>query len=147
MNKTTLSLLFVFTALLSNAQILNEESMLSVKQESKCILSDTLTLPAKASVHSGANEIFKDHAPSPESHALMQYSDIPVSLYTGIPDISIPIYTINVGNFSLPISLRYHASGIKVAQEASRVGLGWSLHAGGCISRTIQERDDFDEFG
>ena len=93
------------------------------------------------------NDIFKEFAPSPEAASLMQYSDYPVSLYTGLPLISIPIHTIKVGDYSLPVSLEYHASGIKVAQEASRVGLAWSLHAGGSVSRTIQSRDDFDEYG
>ena len=79
--------------------------------------------------------VLKNYTPSPEAYSLMEYSEIPVSLYTGVPDISIPIYTIRVGNYSLPISLRYHASGIKVGQEASRIGLGWSIHAGGAISR------------
>ena len=74
--------------------------------------------------------VLKNYTPSPEAYSLMEYSEIPVSLYTGVPDISIPIYTIRVGNYSLPISLRYHASGIKVGQEASRIGLGWSIHAG-----------------
>ena len=84
----------------------------------------------------------KNYTPSPEAYSLMEYSEIPVSLYTGVPDISIPIYTIRVGNYSLPISLRYHASGIKVGQEASRIGLGWSIHAGGAISRSVRGWDD-----
>ena len=71
--------------------------------------------------------VLKNYTPSPEAYSLMEYSEIPVSLYTGVPDISIPIYTIRVGNYSLPISLRYHASGIKVGQEASRIGLGMIL--------------------
>ena len=53
--------------------------------------------------------VLKNYTPSPEAYSLMEYSEIPVSLYTGVPDISIPIYTIRVGNYSLPISLRYHA--------------------------------------
>ncbi|WP_291582228.1 RHS repeat domain-containing protein [Bacteroides sp.] len=87
----------------------------------------------------------KNYTPSPEAYSLMEYSEIPVSLYTGVPDITIPIYTIQVGSYNLPISLRYHASGIKVAQEASRVGLGWSLHAGGSISRVVCGKDDFKD--
>lgn len=86
--------------------------------------------------------VLKNYTPSPEAYSLMEYSEIPVSLYTGVPDISIPIYTIRVGNYSLPISLRYHASGIKVGQEASRIGLGWSIHAGGAISRSVRGWDD-----
>lgn len=86
------------------------------------------------------------YIPSPEAYAMAQYVETPISYYTGIPDISIPLYTIKVGEFELPISLKYHASGIKVAQEASRVGLGWSLHAGGEITRVIQDRDDIHVF-
>lgn len=90
--------------------------------------------------------IRQNYTPSPEAYAMLQYVETPVSYYTGVPDISIPLYTIKVGDFELPISLKYHASGIKVAQEASRVGLGWSLYAGGEITRVIQDRDDIHPF-
>ena len=82
---------------------------------------------------------------APEAYAFAQYLSYPVSLYTGVPNISIPLYEINVGGFSLPISLSYHASGIRVSQEATRVGLGWNLNAGGVISRTVKCADDFQE--
>ena len=74
--------------------------------------------------------------PSPEASSLGQYGDHPVSYFTGLPDISIPLMEIKSGRINLPIGLSYHASGIKVEQEASRVGLGWSLNAGGVVSRT-----------
>ena len=69
--------------------------------------------------------LFKDITPSPNSCALAQYVDYPVSLYTGTPSINIPIHTIETGPYSFPINLSYHASGIRVAQEATWVGLGW----------------------
>jgi len=50
--------------------------------------------------------------PTPNAAAFGKYSDIPVSLHTGVPNISIPIYTIQEGPLSLPISLSYHSSGI-----------------------------------
>jgi YD repeat-containing protein len=81
--------------------------------------------------------------PSPTTAALLKYAEIPVSKYTGVPDISIPIYTVKSGALTLPISLSYHASGIKVADEASWVGLGWSLNCGGVIGRSIRGGDDF----
>ncbi|SFZ93392.1 hypothetical protein SAMN05428642_103107 [Flaviramulus basaltis] len=82
--------------------------------------------------------------PSPTAASLAQFADVPVSEYTGLPNITIPIYTIKSGDLSLPISLNYHGGGIKVAQEASWVGLGWSLNAGGTISRIIKGHDDLD---
>ncbi len=82
--------------------------------------------------------------PSPNMQAMEQYGDIPVSTYTGIPNISIPLYTIKFRDITIPISISYHASGIKVDEEASQVGLGWVLNAGGCVSRKIVGGDDFD---
>ncbi len=75
--------------------------------------------------------------PSPEASSLGIYGNVPVSEYTGTPNISVPIWNIESGNLSLPISLSYNASGIKVKDVASRVGLGWSLNAGGVITRVI----------
>ena len=81
--------------------------------------------------------------PSPTAQAMQKYGDIPVSAYTGVPEISIPLYTIKYHDITVPISLSYHASGIKVAEESSNVGLGWTLNAGGAISRNIIGYDDF----
>ncbi|GHT60553.1 hypothetical protein AGMMS50239_09720 [Bacteroidia bacterium] len=82
--------------------------------------------------------------PSPTVSELGKYGMIPVSHYTGVPDISIPIYTIQCGSLTLPITLRYHAGGIRVEQIASWVGLGWSLNAGGIISTSIMGTSDFN---
>lgn len=84
---------------------------------------------------------------TPEAAALGKYSDIPVSYYTGVPNISIPLYTINVDGFVLPITLSYHSAGIRADQEATWVGLGWTLEVGGRITRTAKGTDDFQEYG
>ena len=81
---------------------------------------------------------------SPEAASLGKYGDIPVSEYTGVPQIEIPLHTVKSGNLELPITLSYHASGIKVQQEATWVGLGWDLMAGGCINRIIS--GEYDEY-
>lgn len=85
------------------------------------------------------NNILK---PSPEVAAFKKYGDVPVSTYTGVPDIQIPIWNITEGDINVPISISYHAGGNTVQEEASRVGLGWVLQAGGMISRTIRGIDD-----
>ena len=82
--------------------------------------------------------------PSPSVQAMQKYGDVPVSNYTGIPEISIPIYTVQFRDIILPISLSYHAGGIKVAEEATEVGLGWVMNAGGSVSRNIIGDDDFN---
>lgn len=78
----------------------------------------------------------------PNAASLGKYADIPVSQHTGIPQIGIPIYTISEGGINLPVSLSYHASGLKVMEQASWVGAGWSLNAGGVITRTVQGQPD-----
>jgi YD repeat-containing protein len=82
-------------------------------------------------------------SPAPNAAALAKYGNIPISAYSGVPNISIPIYEIAIRDIKVPISISYHASGIKVSEEASRVGLGWALNAGGAISRSIMNLDDF----
>ena len=106
---------------------------------------DTLERPVLRSTASSGGlgvKIPQVIPPSPNAASLAMYADYPVSHYTGVPNIDIPLYEIQVDGFKLPISLSYHASGIKVGQEASWVGLGWALNAGGCISRTIKCADD-----
>jgi hypothetical protein len=83
---------------------------------------------------------------SPNAVSLGIFGSIPVGHYTGIPNISIPIYEIEMDGKKFPVNISYHASGIKVAQEASSVGLGWALHAGGCITKEIRGWDDFAAF-
>ncbi len=80
--------------------------------------------------------------PTPQSANLARYGEHPVDLSTGLVDISVPIYNITVGEFQLPVSLSYHASGIRVSDIATPVGLGWVLNAGGAISRTIISKPD-----
>ncbi|MEO0900994.1 MAG: hypothetical protein AAFY00_02865, partial [Bacteroidota bacterium] len=70
------------------------------------------------------------------------YGDIPVDHATGIPQINIPLFTIVEDGVSIPISLSYHASGIKVDDLASAVGLKWTLNAGGGIFRQINDKPD-----
>jgi YD repeat-containing protein len=73
--------------------------------------------------------------PHPDAAALGRYGDFEMNHYTGTPSIVIPLYEIVENDISLPLSLSYDASGIKVAQTATWVGLGWVLNAGGVITR------------
>ena len=77
------------------------------------------------------------NVPSPEIAGLGEYGKVPVSLFTGIPNISIPLYEVKVGNFSLPISASYHPSSVKANSPSGCLGLGWNLMAGGYITRKV----------
>lgn len=79
---------------------------------------------------------------SPNAASLGKYGDIPVSYHTGVPNISIPLYTVSSGSLKLPISLSYHTSGLKVEENGSWVGAGWTLNAGGAIIRTVKDKPD-----
>jgi len=80
---------------------------------------------------------------SPEAASLGRYGAFQVSEYSGAANISIPLYEVKSGDVSFPISLYYDASGIKVEQDATFVGLGWNLSYGGMISHIVCGNDDF----
>ena len=63
--------------------------------------------------------------PSPEVASMMKYVDIPVSYFTGQPQIEIPIYTITEGSLSVPISLSYKGGGIKQNELPGVISSGW----------------------
>ena len=77
--------------------------------------------------------------PSPEVASLMKYIDVPVSHFTGQPQIEIPIYTITEGSLSVPISLSYRGGGVKQNELPGIISKGWTLMAGMTISRTVHE--------
>ena len=80
--------------------------------------------------------------PSPNVAALGLYGEIPVSKFTGMPDISVPLYEVPVGDLKLPFSLNYHAAGIRPDQHPGWVGMGWNLNTGGVVSRTVKGKPD-----
>ena len=75
--------------------------------------------------------------PSPNAAELGRYGNVPVGLFTGTVNQNVPIADIPIGNYSLSLSLNYNSSGVRVPQEASHVGLSWSLNAGGAITRSV----------
>ncbi|MFZ1527280.1 MAG: DUF5977 domain-containing protein [Ferruginibacter sp.] len=79
---------------------------------------------------------------SPNASAIDKYGETSVSLFTGTPDISIPIYTINYGKINLPITLRYNSASVKPAQQPSWVGSGWNVEFGGAITRSKHGKVD-----
>ncbi len=80
--------------------------------------------------------------PTPEAAALGKYGNVPVSLFTGTPTINIPLYQLSGNNISLPVNLTYNAGGFNPQEIATWVGLGWSLNAGGVVTRSVMGNPD-----
>jgi len=72
---------------------------------------------------------------SPEVAMLDKFKSINISPYTGVPNLSIPLYSIKVDGVEIPVVLSYNSSGIQVGEEATWVGLGWNLSVGGSITQ------------
>lgn len=80
---------------------------------------------------------------SPNVSNLGLYGQIPVSYASGLPSIEIPLHEAKGKDLSVPISISYHASGVKPNQKEGWLGTNWSLFAGGVINREIKGSDDF----
>ncbi len=80
--------------------------------------------------------------PSPDVAQMNKSVDVPVSLYTGQMNLSVPIYELKMNHFTIPIALQYNSSGIKVDEPASWVGAGWTLSGEGAVSRTVNGLPD-----
>ena len=91
----------------------------------------------------GQQQIPIKNVPSPEIAGLGEYGKVPVSLYTGVPDISVPIYELKAGNYSLSLAASYHLASVKPNSQSGCLGLGWNLIAGGYITRSV--RGMYDE--
>ncbi|MBN3584565.1 hypothetical protein JYB64_19395 [Algoriphagus aestuarii] len=83
---------------------------------------------------------------SPNAAGIQKFGDFNVNLYTGIPDISIPLFEIVSGSIKVPIVLKYHATGVRITDQSSWVGLGWSIEAGGQITRSITGKPDESQY-
>lgn len=89
----------------------------------------------------------KAFSQSPDVVATNKFTQNPVGLYSGAPGISLPLGSVDSRGLSVNVGISYHPGGIRVEEFGSSTGLGWSLGAGGMISRTIEGIDDFGTGG
>jgi hypothetical protein len=82
---------------------------------------------------------------TPESASLSKFIDIPAGSYTGTTSFSFPLYQIESNGHNFPISLDYHASGIKVGETSGRAGLGWAINiCNASLSKQTNGKKDAD---
>jgi hypothetical protein len=80
--------------------------------------------------------------PTPTSSVFRQFAGYTPSLATGTINVPIPLYDLKVNSFTLPFSIQYYTSGIKVMAPTFPLGYGWSFNPGLRITRTIRGRAD-----
>jgi len=81
-------------------------------------------------------------APSPTAAELGKYGMVPVGMFSGTAQYSVPLYEFKTQNLSLPVTLNYSTNGLVVDQVSSWVGHSWSLDAGGVITRSARGLPD-----
>ncbi len=80
--------------------------------------------------------------PTPNTFSFMQVQKVPISYFTGLPTIEIPLCEVPYRDQGIKMSLTYNASGFKPDQHASWVGTGWALRAGGMVTRQVNGLPD-----
>ncbi len=98
------------------------------------LLSTTQSLKAQTAFDKGIQ--------SPTAASLGEYANEPISLYVGKMSKSVPIHSLVAGNYTLSVGLSYNYNGFKAEAIPSPAGMGWSLNAGGVITRTVQSIKD-----
>ena len=81
--------------------------------------------------------------PAPSAMEIAKGIAYPVDLSNGLLNIEIPLYEIVSGDIRIPITLSYHASGLKPGIiSRSWLPQGWSLSAGPTLTRVIHGGPD-----
>jgi len=107
-----------------------------------CLILLSWSLSAQENDHNPFY-LYENIPSSPEVSGLGTYGNTGVNSYNGKVSLAVPIHTINFEGMSIPINLSYDSGGVKVAQDASWVGLNWNLSSTFTISRSVFGIDDF----
>ncbi|MBL7854170.1 MAG: hypothetical protein JNL17_07220 [Cyclobacteriaceae bacterium] len=82
--------------------------------------------------------------PSPNIASLGVFGEFPAVSATGVPNISLNLYTVSFREVTIPITLQYNSNLAKPDQHPGWVGLGWNLTSGGAITRIVNDVPDED---
>jgi hypothetical protein len=79
---------------------------------------------------------------SPTTASLGIHGNIPISHFTGKPDIAVNLHTLSEQGLQIPISLHYDASGVRPDAHPGWVGLNFNLSTNYAVVRTIKDGPD-----
>jgi YD repeat-containing protein len=74
---------------------------------------------------------------SPNASGLGSFGAYDISPFTGLADISIPVFSVNEGDIPVNCTLRYMSGGVKPSAHPGWVGQNWTLDVGGVITRKV----------
>lgn len=106
-----------------------------------CLLSlfmSLLSIPVSAQVEA---DIIR---PSVNANQFSLDVKAETALSKGQLSVNIPLMELKGKGYDLPISLTFYSGDVTSFTEASPVGLGWALMAGGVITKTIRGADDLN---
>lgn len=113
-----------------------------------CCAVSFLFLGATSVQAQATSDLTDVHFYPPSAVSMMKYIDYPVSHRTGIPEITIPLYTVKSGSLELPVNLSFHLDDFtRVNQLAGSAGAGWALSCDLQVSRIINGVDDLKTTG
>lgn len=76
--------------------------------------------------------------PTADVATLGEFGQVPVSHFTGVPDVSVPLYTIDCGDICWPIGFAYHLGSVRPCEQPGSTGIGWAPMWDACITRTVR---------
>jgi hypothetical protein len=95
-----------------------------------------------------AQSVLRNYRPSPQAASLVEASGVQTDLSTGTVRFSKTLYVVETaGGIKLPITLKHNGQAVKPNRIPGRVGVGWTLSAGGVITRSVKGRPDDAEYG
>lgn len=78
------------------------------------------------------------HAPSPEAYAALKIDALAHVSNAGASGLSVPLGSVASGPHALSASISYSTGGVKAAEVATYVGLGWSFSLGASLTRVVE---------
>lgn len=103
-------------------------------------------LVAQPTLGDGSVNPFTMGVTSPTAAGIGEAALSDIALETGAIQTNIPLFEITTrGGLSVPVTLSYQSNGVRLNDVESWVGLGWTLHAGGAVTRTVRGEPDETE--
>ena len=74
---------------------------------------------------------------SPNASGLGTFGSIDISAFTGLPNISVNVFSLKQGDIPINCELRYMGGGVRPSAHPGWVGQNWALSVGGVVTRKV----------